>query len=205
VDACLNQFFCLNVKLRDHSTCFLYYLHDLLILFYYLIVLQTQLLDIDALLTHHLQSVTLLSPKFHGDSILQEVEHLPREHFNPTPFKILIVDLLASYFVVSAPSGSTITLVTLVCNISVVAEVSIARLVDTALACGVRASNSCNFVWRAPITNYCCSSNCWRASVVTSLTISPISYRFPSVRVIGSKDVFEALVFFHDATFSGSH
>jgi len=38
--------------------------------------------------------------------------------------------------------------------------------------------------------------------MVTSLIVSLISYKSPSVRVIGSKDVFEALVFFRDATFS---
>lgn len=95
--------------------------------------------------------------------------------FNPTNFRLLIMDLLASFSVVSAP------------------------------ACGVRTYNSCSSVQRAPNTNSCFSSNCWRAFVVTSLTISLISCRSPSVNVFGSKDVFEALVFFRDTTFSCSH
>jgi len=37
---------------------------------------------------------------------------------------------------------------------------------------------------------------------VMSLTVSPISCRSPSVRVIGSKKVFEAFVFFHGPTYS---
>lgn len=57
--------------------------------------------------------------------------------FNPTPFKLLTMDLSASFSVVSAPSGSTIVLVTLVRNISSATKVLIARLVETVLACGV--------------------------------------------------------------------
>ena len=55
--------------------------------------------------------------------------------FSPTPFKVLIVDLSASFFVVSAPSSNTITLEAFVHNISAASEVSIAKLVDTVPAC----------------------------------------------------------------------
>lgn len=41
--------------------------------------------------------------------------------------------------------------------------------------------------------------------MVTSHTISPISCRSPSVRVIGSKEVLEAFDFFHDPTYSLTH
>ena len=73
-----------SVLLPEYPTpgpfaCFLHNLHGLLIFFHYLIVLQVQLLDIDVLLAHHLQSTTLSGPKFHGDSILQEVERLLRK------------------------------------------------------------------------------------------------------------------------------
>lgn len=125
--------------------------------------------------------------------------------FNPTCFRLLTVGLSASFFVVSAPYGSTIVLVTLVCNISSAVEVPIARLVDTVPACGVQTCNSYNSIQRAPITNYYCSLNCWRPFVVTSLTVSPMSCKSTSVRVIGSKDVFEALFFFRDAAFSCGH
>ena len=117
--------------------------------------------------------------------------------FKPTPFKLLTVGLSASFAVISAPSGSTIMLVTLVCNISSAAEVPILRRVDTKPACGVRTCNSYNSIRRAPNTSYYYYSNSWRASVMTSLTISPISCKFPSVRVIRSKYVFDAFVFFH--------
>lgn len=110
--------------------------------------------------------------------------------------------LLASFSVVSAPSSSIIALVTLVRNISTIANVLIATLVDTVPIYGVRACNSCNSVWRAANTNYYYHLNFLTASMVTSLTVSPISCKSPSVRVIGFKDVFEALVFFHDTTFS---
>ena len=58
------------------------FLHNpryLFILLHDLIVLEAQLLNIDALLTHYLDSMILPSPKFCGESILQEIEHLPRE------------------------------------------------------------------------------------------------------------------------------
>lgn len=38
--------------------------------------------------------------------------------------------------------------------------------------------------------------------MVTSCSISPISYRSPLVRVIGSKEVLDAFVFFHGPTYS---
>lgn len=57
--------------------------------------------------------------------------------FNPTPFKVLTMGLLASFFVVSAPPSSSIALVTLVRNIFMVVEVPIMRLVDTVPAYGV--------------------------------------------------------------------
>ncbi len=80
-----------------------------------------------------------------------------------------------------------------------------ARLVDTVPASGVHTYNSYIGVWRAPNTIWCCSSNYWRASVDTSLIISPIWWRSPSVRVIRSNEVFEAFDSFHNPTCSLRH
>ena len=88
-------------------------------------------------------------------------------------------------------------------NISSVVVVPSARLVDIVPACGVHTCNSCICAWRAPNTVWCSSANCWRASsVVMSLTVSPMSCRSLSVRVIRSKEVFEAFDFFCGPTCS---
>ena len=47
---------------------------------------------------------------------------------------------------------------------------------------------------------YCCS-NCCRASVVTSLTVSPISCKPPSLSVIWSSDILVAFDFFLEPPF----
>jgi len=72
----------------------------------------------------------------------------------------MTIGLLASFSVMSAPSGSTIVLVILVKNISSATEVSTARLVDSVPAYGVCTYNNYICVRRAPNTNWCCSSNC---------------------------------------------
>lgn len=110
--------------------------------------------------------------------------------------------LSASFSVFSAPSNNTIAQEIFVRSISVASEVSIARLVDTMLACDARICSSCRLVWMAPNSCYCCCSNYCRTSVVTSHTVSPMSFKSPSVRVIGSSDTLLALDFFRDPTFS---
>lgn len=100
----------------------------------------------------------------------------------------------------SAPSGKTIVLVTRARKISSVAVMPSVRLVDTVLACGVRTCNSCICAWRAPNTVWCSFTNYWRASMVMSLTVSPMSCRSPSVRVVGLKEVLEAFDFFYVPT-----
>lgn len=122
--------------------------------------------------------------------------------FNLIPFNSLTIGPSDSFSVTSAPYGNTIVLVIQARSISSAADVPTARLVDTVLACGVRTCNCCICVQRTPNTIWCCSSNCWRASAVTSLTVSPISYRSPSVRVVRSNEVFQAFVFFHGPTYS---
>ena len=130
--------------------------------------------------------------------------HRSIARFIPTPFKVLTVGLLASFSVVSAPSGNTIALEAFVCSISTTTEVSIAKLVDIVLASNSRVYNSYNLVWMAPrmICYYC--SNVCRASMVTSRTVSPISCKSPSMRVIGSNNVLVTLDFFLDPPFSYS-
>ena len=124
--------------------------------------------------------------------------------FNPTPLRVLTVALSASFSMVSAPSGSNIMLETFACSISATYEVLIARLVDNVLACDTWVCSSCRPIWMAPNISCCCYSNCCRASMVTSRTLSPISCKIPSVRVIGSNDVLVAFDFFLDPTFSYS-
>lgn len=150
------------------------------------------------------RSVTLPSLKFCGDSVLQKMEHLLRDcsHLNLTPFKLLTIGLSASFSAMSAPSGSTIVLVILAHNISSATEVPTLRLLDNVPAYGVHTCNSCICVQRSPNINWCRYSNCWRESKVTSPTISLISCKSPSVMVIGSKYVFEDIVFFRILTFS---
>lgn len=124
--------------------------------------------------------------------------------FNPTPLRALIVGLSTSFFAVSAPSSSTIMLETFARSISTAYEVLIARLVDTVPACDVRVCNSCRLEWMANNSSFYCCSNYCSASAVTSHTVSLMSCKSPSVRVIGSNDVLVALDFFLDPPFSCS-
>ena len=130
--------------------------------------------------------------------------HGSSARFNQSPFKVLTVDLSASFSVVSSPSGNTTALEAFVHNILAASEVSIAKLVDTVPTCDVRVCNSYNPVWIAPsMICYFCSNYC-RASVVTSLTVSPMSYKYPSVSVMGSSEFLVALDFFLNPPFSCS-
>lgn len=101
---------------------------------------------------------------------------------------------LASFFVVRAPSRRTIAMEAFARNISTTSEVLIERLVDTMLACDVWVCNSCKPIQIAPKIICCCCSNCYRSSVVTSRTVSPMSCKSSSVRVIGSNDVLLAFL-----------
>lgn len=112
--------------------------------------------------------------------------------------------LSASFFMVSAPSDNTVALEAFMRNILVGSEVSIAKMVDIVLACEVWVYNSYNLVWMAPRMIYCCCSNCSRVSIVTSLNVSLISCKSPSINVIGSREVLVALDFFLDSPFSRS-
>jgi len=124
--------------------------------------------------------------------------------FNPTPFKALKVGLSASFFVVSAPLGSTITQEAFACSIPTASEVPMTRLVDIMPAYDTLFCSSCNPIWIAPKKIYCCYSKCCRASIVTSLTMSPITYKSSSIIVMGSSDVLVTFYFFMDPPFSSS-
>jgi len=124
--------------------------------------------------------------------------------FNPTPFKALTVGLSASFSVVITPSSNTCALEAFVHNISSASDVLIAKLVDSVPACDVWVCNSCSLVWMAPRRTCFYFSNCLKASAVTSLTMSPMSYKSPSINVMGSNDVLVALDLFLDPPFSSS-
>lgn len=70
--------------------------------------------------------------------------------FSPTPFKVLTVGLLVSFFVVSSPSGSTVTLEAFMHSILATFDVPITKIVNTVPACDVQVSNSCSPVWMDP-------------------------------------------------------
>lgn len=104
----------------------------------------------------------------------------------------------------SAPSSSTIALEAFTHNISAAFEMPIESLVDTVPACDAQVYNSYKLFWIAPNTSFSYYSNCCRASEVTSRTMSPMSCKSPSVRVIGFSDVLVAFDFFLDPLFSCS-
>lgn len=123
-----------------------------------------------------------------------------------TLLRALTTGLSASVFVVNAPSGSTITRGSLVPNIPAASKVPGAKLFDVMLVCIYDSwiSNSHRPICMVPNACCCCCLNFCSSSTVASHTLSPMSFKSPYVRVIGSRDVLLALEFFCGPTFSGS-
>jgi len=156
------------------------------------------MLIVDFLFTDLLVGTVHVGSQLCNYSILEEVECFKWKHYQvqSTPFKVLTVGLSASFSIVSAPSGSTNTLEAFVHSILAPYDVLIAKLVDIV--------PTYSLVWMAPMMIYCYFSNCCRASVVTSLAMSLMSYKSPSISVIGSNEVLVAFDFFLDPPFSYS-
>lgn len=108
----------------------------------------------------------------------------------------------ASFSIMSAPSSSTIVLVIWSRNISSAVDVPTARLVDIVLTYGVHTYNSYICAQSDPNAIWCSSMNSKRVSAMTSLTVSLMSCRSSSVRVIESKEVFEYFNLFCGPIFS---
>lgn len=96
----------------------------------------------------------------------------------------------------STPYGNTIVFAILACNICSVAEVPAVTCVDRVPPWGGCTCNSCIYTLRAPNTIWCSCMNSLSTSLVTSRTVSLMSWRSPSVKVIGSMASFKALNFF---------
>ena len=90
------------------------------------------------------------------------------------------------------------------CSILAAYDVPITKLVDVVPTCDRWAFNSYSLVWMAPRTICYYHSSYCRASAVTSLTLSPMSHKSPSISVMGSNEVLVSLDFFLDPPFYGS-
>ena len=114
------------------------------------------------------------------------VSHGGAAKLRPRPLIVLTTNLSVSFGAISAPSSNTMAFSICVHNICSTAEDPIARWVERVPTWGGCTYNSCSYTMRAPNTIWCSYINCWRASSVTSRTVSPMSWRSPSIKVMGA-------------------
>lgn len=104
----------------------------------------------------------------------------------PRPFIMLTGNLSILFVATRAPSGNTIVFSICACNICSIAEDPTMRLVERVPTWGGHTCNSYSYSLRAPNTVWFSCIKSWRASFMTLHTISLMSCRSPSVKVIGS-------------------